>query len=164
MSRRRYVRVDPEPYHSWWMETYGGPEGLLEGMPCFQRGKNDVWIASPGVEPGRLVPVDGVGIPFARIGRRVWKPAGAAVQQFGAVAERNVLEATPEEAATILSGGTVRPEPDDPRIPADRRGHAIVRRHGIPVGCALWRGRDLESCVPKGRRLVTPDLPASSPW
>lgn len=161
MTRTRYRRVEGAPFRAWWMETYGGRAGLLDQWAFFQRGKNSVWIASADVDPRGLDPVDGVGIPFVRMGRRIWKPAGPAVQQFGAAARRNVLEADATETTALLAGGTVDLPPDDPRLPERRRGHAIVRYLGVPVGCALWRGTSLESCVPKGRRLANVDLPCS---
>lgn len=162
MSRTRYEPVDAAPYRDWWMETYGGPDGMLDGTSFFQRGRSSVWIAAGDVDPRGLDPVDGVGIPFVRIGRRVWKPAGPAVQQYGDRAVRNVVEASAEETVTLLAGGRIELDADDPRLPPQRRGHAIVRFRGLPVGCGLWRGTDLDSCVPKGRRLQEPDLPPAS--
>ena len=121
-----------------------------------------MWIADATVDPGGLDPVDGVGIPFVRIGRRIWKPTGAAVQHFGGRADRNVLEGTPDEVAALLARQRIELGPDDPRVPERRRGHVIVRFRGVPVGCALWRGQDLESCVPKGKMLPDVDLPPAN--
>lgn len=159
MSSTTYARVEAAPFVRWWHETYGGPADLFAGLAFFQRGKGSVWVAAEDVDPGDLAPVDGVGLPFVRVGRRVWKPASPAVLRFGAAATRNVFEATAAEAAAILSGGTVTTPSGDPRVPDPARGHAIVRLGGIPVGCALWRSGALESCVPKGNRIAEADLP-----
>lgn len=160
--KARLQRVEATPYLEWWRETYGGPAGLLDGLACFQGGKYAVWIASVDLDTiGMEHLVEGAGIPFARIGRRHWKPAGPAVRHFGAAATRGVFEATRKETAHFLAGETLPPRADDPRFAGTPRGYAIVRLRGVPIGCGLWCAAGLESNVPKGRRIEAVDLPPS---
>lgn len=153
-------RVDAAPYFEWWRQTYGGPEEQFEDLSCYQRGKYSIWIASRELDLegiGELV--EGAGFPFARLGRRHWKPAGPAVAHFGATATRGVFEATRAEAEAVLAGETLPPDDADPRFAGHPRGYAIVRLAGVPIGCGLWCAAGLESNVPKGRRLKSVDLP-----
>lgn len=154
------IPVDSEPYFEWWLTTYGGPEDLFAGLTCFQQGKYSVWLAAAALGTEGLEPViEGLGFPFARLGRRHWKPAGPAVRHFGAVATRGVFEATASETVAFLAGGTLAPRDDDRRFAGRPRGYAIVRYAGTPVGCGLWCAAGLESNVPKGRRIDEVDLP-----
>lgn len=154
------VRVDAEPYFAWWHQAFGGPDDQFAGLACFQRGKYSIWIATDDLRTdGIEALLEGAGIPFARLGRRHWKPAGPAVTHLGATATRGVFEATPAEATAFLAGETLAPDEGDARFAGDPRGYAIVRLGGVPIGCGLWCAAGLESNVPKGRRVESVDLP-----
>lgn len=155
----RYVRVDGASYIEWWHGQYGVPAASLERCTFWRRGQRSIWIAAPAVDPGELTPVDGVGIPFLRTGREVWKPTSVAAIEFGLEAERNVVDLTAKETVRFLDREAIEFEPPDPRAALPNRGYAIARYCGVPLGCGLWRRGGIESAVPKGRRVVSADIP-----
>lgn len=154
-----YLPVDGDPYREWWHQQFAIPPDTLEGCSFWQRGRSSIWVAAADVDPGRLTPVDGVGIPCLRIGRDVWKPTAIAAIEFGVEACRNVVELDTEETRRFLDREVIVFAADDPRRTLPNRGFVIARYHGLPMGCGLWSGGTLESEVPKGRRLPEIDLP-----
>ena len=158
----RYVLVDGRPYLEWWQQQFDTPPGTLRGCSFWQRGRFSIWIAAADVDPGGLAPVDGVGIPFLRTGREVWKPTSVAVIEFGLDAARNVVELDRDETLRFLDRQTIEFTAGDARGTLPNRGFVIARYHGQPLGCGLWRRGTLESAVPKGRRMVALDLPVNS--
>ncbi len=160
--RDRYEAVDGNVYAEWWQEQFATPQATLSGCSFWRRGRHSIWIAAGDVDPGALAPVDGVGIPFLRIAREVWKPTLVAVIEFGLEARRNTVDLDRDECARFLDRETI--EFGDARGDLQNRGYVISRHAGVPIGCGLWRRGSLESAVPKGRRLTEVDLPRSSPW
>jgi len=156
---QRYVAVDGTPYMEWWRELFGTPADTFAESSFWQRGRSSIWVAARGVDPGKVSPVEGVGIPFLRIGEHLWKPTSVAVVEFGVHATRNVVALDAAECRRYLDRESLELAPDDPRGHGVRRGFAIVTYEGVPLGCGLWRRGLLESCVPKGRRLADVDLP-----
>jgi NOL1/NOP2/fmu family ribosome biogenesis protein len=157
--RQSYSRVEAEPFVTWWREQYEDLPGRLAEATFWRRGRWNVWVASPDVLPGDVEPVDGVGIPFLRTGRQVWKPTQIAAIEFGSTAARNVVDLAFDEMITFLDGGTIRFAPDDARGAEGRRGFVVARHAGVAFGCGLWRQGTLESAVPKGRQVAFLDSP-----
>ena len=158
----RYLPVDRAPYLEWWQQQFETPPETLRGCSFWQRGRFSIWIAAADVDPGGLAPVDGVGIPFLRTGREVWKPTSVAVIEFGLEARRNIVELNRDETLRFLDRQVIDFPAGDTRAKLPNRGFVIARYHGLPVGCGLWRRGTLESSVPKGRRLANADLPVRS--
>jgi len=158
--RDRYVSVDGAPYLEWWQRQFDTPPDTLRGCSFWQRGRFSIWIAAGDVDPGEIAPVDGVGIPFLRTGREVWKPTSVAVIEFGLDARRNVVELHRDETQRFLDRQVIEFAAGDARGALPNRGYVIARYQGLPVGCGLWRRGTLESSVPKGRRMADMDLPA----
>lgn len=152
-----FLRVAGQEYADWWHERYGTPPDLFAALAFFRRGQATVWVASASVQLEGLAVVDGVGVPFARVGGQVWKPTSSAAIQFGAAATRNVVEVTAPEAELLLARSPVLLEPHDPRRQLPNRGYVLARLHGVPIGCVLWRGTHIESCIPKARMIVELD-------
>jgi len=150
----RYILVDGAPYLEWWQEQFATPPETLRGCSFWQRGRFSIWIAAADVEPGEIAPVDGVGIPFLRTGREVWKPTLVAVIEFGLDASRNVVELDRDETLRFLDRQVIEFAAEDARGALPNRGFVIARYHGLPVGCGLWRRGTLESAVPKGRSMA----------
>lgn len=162
MRLETHARVDGTEYVAWWQERYGTAAGLLDGYQFFKRGTRTVWMASPSVQLGELAPVDGVGLPFVRVGSRDFKPTSVAAVHLGATATRNVVEVTLTEAQQLLRRQPVCLDAGDSRRELHNGGYVIARLAEVPFGCVLWRGGELESCVPKGNvieDLDTPSLP-----
>lgn len=157
--RDRYLPVDGSPYIEWWQQQFATPPGSLEECSFWQRGRYSVWVAAADVNPGALAPVDGVGIPFVRTGREVWKPTSVAVIEFGLDASRNVVELDRDETLRFLDRQVIEFAAGDARGALPNRGFVIARYQGLPVGCGLWCRGTLESSVPKGRRMAGLDLP-----
>ncbi len=155
----RYCPVDGAPYLEWWQQQFDAPAETLRACSFWQRGRFSIWVAAAGVDPGELAPVDGVGIPFLRTGREVWKPTSVAVIEFGLHAKRNVVDLDRDETSCFLDREVIEFAEDDPRRTLPNRGFVIARYHGLPVGCGLWRRGTLGSSVPKGRRLADVDAP-----
>jgi len=158
MSGRAFARVERQPYVDWWEELFASGSAVFSRYDFFQRGRNSVWIAAADVDLRGLEPCDGVGLPFVRLGRRLWKPTAVAVLHFGATARRGFIEVTESEAVELLARRFIEPGPDDPRV-VGLRGFVIARLRGAPIACIQWRRGRGESCVPKGRALDPVDLP-----
>lgn len=154
-----YTRLARAAYVEWWHERYGGPDDTFDRYAFWQRGRNTVWASARDTEPGDVEPVDGIGIPLLRIGRRIWKPTTIAALHFGAIATRNVFEVTAAETRVLLDRGALEPAPDDPRLWEGMRGFVIPRYLGAPIGLAEWRRGTLASVISKSRRISDLDLP-----
>jgi len=155
----RYLPVDGAPYRAWWQQQFATPPETLRGCSFWQRGRFSIWVATADVDPGEIAPVEGVGIPFVRTGREVWKPTSVAVIEFGLDASRNVVELDRAETLRFLDRQVIEFAAGDARGTLPNRGFVIARYHGLPVGCGLWCRGTLESSVPKGRRMTDLDLP-----
>ena len=155
----RYLPVDGAPYLEWWQHQFATPPEILEGCSFWQRGRYSIWVAAADVDPGEIAPVDGVGIPFLRTGREVWKPTSVAVIEFGLDARRNVVELDRDETMRFLDRQVIEFAAGDARGKLPNRGFVIARYHRLPVGCGLWSRGTLESAVPKGRRMAAMNLP-----
>lgn len=159
MNVGTFRAVDGVPYVRWWCERFGAPPGAFADLGCYQRGKSSVWIGRHDLQLHGLTTVDGVGLPFLRIGRADWKTTNAAAVRFGHLATRRLVEIDAAELAAVLRGETVALPPADPRLAACSRGHVIVRYAGAGVGCARVQDGELRSEIPRGRQLATADLP-----
>jgi NOL1/NOP2/fmu family ribosome biogenesis protein len=155
----RYLRVDGAPYREWWQQQFATPPETLGECSFWQRGRFSIWVAAADVDPGTITPVDGVGIPFLRTGREVWKPTLVAVIEFGLDASRNIVELERDEMLRFLDRQVIEFAAGDPRGDLPNRGFVIARYQRLPLGCGLWSRGTLESAVPKGRRMTDVDLP-----
>lgn len=152
-----FQRIDSGPFLTWWRERYGLPTDHLADHDCFRRGKSSVWIAPRDVNLEGLPPVEGVGIPFLRIGSSLWKPTTVAVVAFGADATLQVVDVRFEELADFMAARPIRWAEDDARRDLDNADYVIARVGGIPLACALWRDWGLIPAVPKGKRIMELD-------
>lgn len=159
MSGAAFRPVDAGPYLRWWCERFGAASDAFAGLACYQRGKSSVWIARCDLALAGLEPVDGVGIPFVRVGRADWKATNAAAVRFGHLATRQFVELAAEDLAAVMRGETLQLRVGDSRVVAATGGHAIVRFRGLGVGCARLVDGELRSEIPRGRQLDCADLP-----
>lgn len=155
-----FRRVDGHEYVGWWVERFRLPVETFAGLGFWQRGRSTVWAAladAHGLEDAR---VDAVGVPFLRVGSRLWKPPTVALRCFAAAARRNAVDVDDDEARAFLRGDAVELSGDDRRWEHLERGFLVVRYRSVPLGCGEWRGGDRQvlSCLPKGRRVQDPVL------
>jgi NOL1/NOP2/fmu family ribosome biogenesis protein len=159
MSGARFVRVESRDAIEWCESMFGISRDMFDGLQLYQRGKGTLWVGTKGLLLDGLRPVDGAGIPFIRVGRRIWKITSVAAIQFGHAATRNVVEVEAEEARALMRGEAFEFPAGDARADLPWRGHVIARFRGVPLGCMQWRGSGVESSLPKGRHLPEVDLP-----
>ena len=130
---------------NWCWNHFGLPKDVFEPFRFWGRrpGKS-IWIA-----PRNLVPVDhnetvSFGMLVMRKPPPKGKPTSIFLQRFGALAERNVYEISPELVTPFLMRLPTSVKPVD-----DKKGYAIVRSQGVVLGCGRIVGHELVSEVPK---------------
>ncbi|MFC7006763.1 DUF7122 family protein [Halalkalicoccus salilacus] len=133
----------------WWDDRFAISPETFEDYTFWERGAGKIWIlASDAPSP---IGIEGLGMTFLRTRQEHWKPTTNAVQRFGRLAERNVIELTREEAERFVRGEDLEPEWDGDW------GYLIAAHElagGIePLGVGLYVYDELRSVVPKGRRL-----------
>jgi NOL1/NOP2/fmu family ribosome biogenesis protein len=136
----------------WWDERFGVPPGTFDGHSFWEKGAGKIWIFAGDVaDPTR---VEGLGMTFLRTRQEHWKPTTVAVQRFGHLATRNVVDLSPEEARRFAAGA-------DQELAWDGDwGYLIATRavadERVPLGVGLYLHGELRSVVPKGTQ---EDLP-----
>ena len=105
---------------------------------------SSVWIvrSDPRLPALARLKVRSVGLMLLRQVGRYLKPTSAALQLFGAHAERNVVTLTPKELEELVEKGEI--EGDFPVTP----GYVIISHEDLPVGCGLYLPPRLLSRLP----------------
>lgn len=158
MQRVPFVEVDVAPYLEWWRERFAPDPDPFEGLRCYQRGKSNIWIGAVDISRLATTRADAVGVPFLRVGRRMWKPTSAAIVAFGSDSRSNVLDIDRDETRAFLNGTPLEIPADDPRWAGVSPGFVLVRHVGVALGCGEWREAAILSCIPKGKRISEIDL------
>jgi NOL1/NOP2/fmu family ribosome biogenesis protein len=132
----------------WWDERFGIPPETFEGHTFWEKGAGKVWIFAADLPTP--TDVEGLGMTFLRTRQEHWKPTTNAVQRFGSLATRNVIELDSDDAAAFLAGDDV-----DPKWDGDW-GYLVVAHEVAgalePIGVGLYVHDELRSVIPKGRR------------
>ncbi|WP_435067197.1 DUF7122 family protein [Haloplanus sp. C73] len=132
----------------WWDERFGIPPETFEGYTFWEKGAGKVWIFAADLPSP--TDVEGLGMTFLRTRQEHWKPTTNAVQRFGSLATRNVIELDSDDAAAFLAGDDVDPEWDGDW------GYLVVAHEVAgalePIGVGLYVHDELRSVIPKGRR------------
>ncbi|WP_338738580.1 DUF7122 family protein [Haloplanus salilacus] len=136
----------------WWVDRFGVDAGAFEDYTFWEKGAGKIWLFVADLPSP--TDAEGIGMTFLRTRQEHWKPTTNAVQRFGGLATRNVVDLAPDEAARFLAGEDVDPEWDGDW------GYLIVA-HEIagdrePIGVGLYVHDELRSVVPKGRRASLP--------
>jgi hypothetical protein len=116
---------------------------VFAGYELRKRGSS-VWIvrSDPRLPALARLKVRSVGLLLLRQVGRYLKPTSAALQLFGAHAERNVVPLTAKDLEELVEKGKL--EGDFPATP----GYVIVSLGDLPVGCALHLPPRLLSRLP----------------
>ncbi len=137
----------------WWNERFDVPPETFDEYTFWEKGAGKVWIfAGEATDPSR---VEAIGSTFLRTRQEHWKPTTRAVQRFGDLATRNVVELPPERATRFAAG-------EDQALPEwDGDWGYLVVTHRIaggtaPIGVGLYLYDELRSVVPKGSRAELP--------
>ncbi len=133
----------------WLDERFGIPSETFAGYTFWEKGAGKIWIFNgEATDPSR---VEAIGMTFLRTRQEHWKPTTRAVQRFGGLATRNVVELDPERAARFAAG-------EDQDLPEwDGDWGYLVVTHEVagepaPMGVGLYLHDELRSVVPKGSR------------
>ncbi|GAB6877797.1 hypothetical protein JCM17823_00710 [Halorubrum gandharaense] len=142
-------RATREEVLDWWDERFGIGEETLGEYTFWEKGAGKVWIFNG--EAGDPSRIEAIGMSFLRTRQEHWKPTTRAVQRFGGLATRNVVELDPEQAARFAAG-------EDQDLPEwDGDWGYLVATHEVagetaPMGVGLYLYDELRSVVPKGSR------------
>jgi NOL1/NOP2/fmu family ribosome biogenesis protein len=133
----------------WWDERFAIPPETFDGYTFWEKGAGKVWILASDVPSP--IGIEGLGMTFLRTRQEHWKPTTNAVQRFGRLAERNVVELTRGEAERFVRG-------EDQELEWDGDWGYLIATHELagepePLGVGLYLYGELRSVVPKGRRL-----------
>jgi len=132
----------------WWTDRFGVPAETFEGYTFWEKGAGKVWAFAADLPTP--TDVEGLGMTFLRTRQEHWKPTTNAVQRFGSLATRNVIELDDDDAVDFLAGEDVDPEWDGDW------GYLVVAHElagGVePIGVGLYVHDELRSVIPKGRR------------
>ena len=130
-------------------ERFGIEPTTFEGFSFWEKGKGKIWIFAD--EMPSPIRIEGLGMTVLRTRQEHWKPTHSAVQRFGRHATKNVVDLTPEQAATFARG-------EDQDLPEwDGDWGYLIARHELagepePVGVGLYLYDELRSTVPKGNQ------------
>lgn len=124
---------------------FGIPPAAFEGVSFFRRGRN-VWAFSlPEIPDLRC---ESVGLRFISVRGKVPKPTTTALQLFGRVATKNVVDLSSDQAERFIAGERQRLEADV------EDGYVVVSYRGGVLGCGLYSEGELISQLPKERRIT----------
>jgi NOL1/NOP2/fmu family ribosome biogenesis protein len=141
-------RPTREAVVDWWVDRFGVPADTFDGYSLWEKGKGKVW-ALPRDLQGPIA-VEALGLKILRTRQEHWKPTTDAVQRFGPLATKNVVELDDEQAATFLAG-------EDQDVDWDGDWGYLIAAHDIaggvePIGVGLFTYGSLQSMMPKGRQ------------
>jgi NOL1/NOP2/fmu family ribosome biogenesis protein len=147
-ERRVPGRASREDVVDWWHQRFGVPPEAFEGYTFWEKGKGKIWAFHADV-PSPIA-VEGLGMTLLRTRQEHWKPTTNAVQRFGSLATKNVVELAPEQAARFAAG-------EDQDVEWDGDWGYLVAAHEVagerePLGVGLYLHGELRSVVPKGRQ------------
>lgn len=130
----------------WWEDRFTIAPETFDDHTFWEKGAGKIWIFA-GDSPEQTG-VEGLGMTFLRTRQEHWKPTTTAVQRFGHLATKNVVDLSNEEAKRFAAG-------DDQEVAWDGDwGYLIATRdvagECAPLGVGLYLHGELRSVVPKG--------------
>ena len=136
----------------WWENRFEISRETFAGFSFWEKGAGKIWVFA-GEAPD-VTSVEGLGMTFLRTRQEHWKPTTVAVQRFGHLASKNVVQLTPAEARRFAAG-------DDQELDwGGDWGYLIATRDvagdPAPLGVGLFLHGELRSVVPKGTREELP--------
>jgi len=130
-------------------ERFGIEPAVFEEFSFWEKGKGKIWVFAD--EMPTPIRIEGLGMTVLRTRQEHWKPTHSAVQRFGRHATTNVIDLTPEQAATFARG-------EDQDLPEwDGDWGYLIATHELagerePIGVGLYVYDELRSTVPKGNQ------------
>ncbi len=128
---------------SFWEERFGIPRETFQDYLLLSTAKNYwLFIAPPDSRPLQNLKVQTVGLLFTRRVSRWLKPTSTALQRFGHLATKNVLELSPSELDRLRR---------EKRLPFEaemEEGYVIIKCEGKVWGCGLYAQGKLISFLP----------------
>ncbi|MFW6436131.1 MAG: DUF7122 family protein [Halococcoides sp.] len=153
-DREREHRPSRAAILEFFEERFGIDPSVFEEHSFWERGKGKIWAFRGDLESP--VEIEGLGMVVLRADQEHWKPTTSAAQQFGAAADRCVVDLEERAARRFLAGA------DQPLDWDGDWGYVIVT-HDLdgdrrPIGVGLYLHGELRSQLPTGRQR---DLDAS---
>ncbi len=132
-----------ERVFSFWEERFGIPKEAFSGYSLLSTSKN-YWLF---VEPPEFKPLQGlrvqtVGLLFTRKVSRFLKPTSTALQRFGHLASKNIVDLSPAELDRLRRERKLAYQADL------SEGYVIIRCEGRVWGCGLYTPGRLISFLP----------------
>jgi NOL1/NOP2/fmu family ribosome biogenesis protein len=146
-------RASREEVLDWWDERFGISPKAFADHSFWEKGAGKLW-AFAGESPTPTT-VEGLGVTFLRTRQEHWKPTTVAVQRFGHLATRNVVDLSTAAAKRFAAG-------EDQEVEWDGDwGYLIATREvageRVPLGVGLYLHGELRSVVPKGTQESLPE-------
>ena len=128
---------------SFWEERFGIPKETFEPYLLLSTAKNYwLFINPPDLRSLQGLRVQTVGLLFTRRVSRWLKPTSTALQRFGHLASKNIVELSPSELDRLRR---------EKRIPYQvdlEEGYVIIKCEGKVWGCGLYAPGKLISYLP----------------
>ncbi len=128
---------------SFWEERFGIPKETFDNYLILSTAKNYwLFVNPPELRPLQNLKVQTVGLLFTRRVSKWLKPTSTALQRFGHLATKNVVELSPVELDRI------RRERQIPFEAPLEEGYVIIKCAGKVWGCGLYAKGRLISFLP----------------
>jgi len=142
-------RASRQEVIQFFEQRFGIEPSTFETFTFWEKGKGKIWIFAEDMPTPTTV--EGLGMTLLRTRQEHWKPTHSAVQRFGKHATKNVIELSPEAAATFARG-------ENQDLPEwDGDWGYLIATHELagerePIGVGLYLYDELRSTVPKGNQ------------
>ncbi|AEH45633.1 hypothetical protein Thein_1777 [Thermodesulfatator indicus DSM 15286] len=128
---------------SFWEERFGIPKNAFSGYLLLSTSKNYwLFVEPPEIKPLQGLKVQTVGLLFTRRVSRWLKPTSTALQRFGHLATKNIIDLTPAELDRL------RREKKISFSAQIEEGYVILRCEQKVWGCGLYAKESLISFLP----------------
>ncbi len=128
---------------SFWEERFGIPKTAFDGYVLLSTSKNYwLFVEPPDFKPLQGLRVQTVGLLFTRRVSRFLKPTSTALQRFGSLATKNIVELSPAELDRLRRQRKMSYQADL------SEGYVIIKCAGKVWGCGLYVSGRLISFLP----------------
>ncbi len=129
-------------------EKFGIPSKYFEKYAFYIQ--SDIWITSKEMEKFDLKVFKRRGIRFLRVSKKGFKWTTAAMQIFGHLASKNIVQLDEEKAQKFIRGLDL----EVGHLENVEEGQVIVKVRDDILGSAIYRNGRLKNQIPKGRRII----------
>ena len=141
-------RASRQAVLDYFDDRFGIPPSTFDAHTFWEKGAGKIWVyAGESLDP---VAIESLGMTCLRTRQQYWKPTTDFVQRFGRHATECVIELSPTQARTFITG-------EEQPIDWDGDWGYLIAAHDIagecePIGVGLYTHGTLQSMIPKGRR------------